>query len=151
PRTGTPIRGLTLTLAGAALLLLANQIALALNIAVFALVILYFLHSLTFLLLPRRNPSLFASITINIPASLQRAAVWTSLPAMGGLIALQVWQDVQTLFRLSLRQRLADHALTSLELVLVWGAVGVALYAMGSRRGQRAATEKQIVFDQPLP
>jgi amino acid transporter len=65
--TGTPIRGLTLTLAASAILLLSGQLSLALNIAVFALVILYFLHSLALLLLPRKNPGLFRSVTARIP------------------------------------------------------------------------------------
>jgi len=147
PRTGTPIWGLTLTLLVSALLLISNQIALALNVAVFALVILYFLHSLTYLLLPRRNPLLLGSITITISVSLQRAAAWISLLAMGGLIVLQVGQDILTLFNLSLRQRIASHALTSIELILVWGAVGLALYALGKRRGQRVLGEEQFVFD----
>src|SRR5207247_129497 len=41
PRTGTPIIGLTITAAAALVLLLSGQISLALNIAVFALVVLY--------------------------------------------------------------------------------------------------------------
>src|SRR5947207_4842185 len=57
-RTATPVRALTLTLAACLFLLLRKDISLALNIAVFALVLLYFLHSLTFLMLPRRNPKL---------------------------------------------------------------------------------------------
>src|SRR6266700_4238765 len=41
--TGTPVLGLTITLAAALLLLVSGQVALALDIAVFALVVLYFL------------------------------------------------------------------------------------------------------------
>jgi hypothetical protein len=140
-----------LTLGVSVLLLVSNQIALALNVAIFALVVLYFLHSLTYLRLPRRNPALFSSIAITIPVSLQRVAAWISLLAMGGLIALQVWQDFQTLFSLSLRQRLADHALTSVELILVWSAIGLALYTIGKRRGQRMPSDERIVFDQQMP
>ncbi|HEY6843283.1 MAG TPA: amino acid permease, partial [Thermoanaerobaculia bacterium] len=58
PKTGTPIAGLTITVAAALVLLLANAISLALNIAVFALVLLYFLHSYALLVLPRRNREL---------------------------------------------------------------------------------------------
>src|SRR6185436_1227375 len=79
PRTGTPIRGLTLTLAAAVLLLVSEQVSLALNIAVFALVILYFLHSLTFLMLPRLNPGLYSQIKISLAPSLQRAAALLSV------------------------------------------------------------------------
>src|SRR5437764_1234713 len=55
PRTATPVRALTLNMLACLILLVSNQLALALNIAVFALVLLYFLHSLTFLLL--RKPA----------------------------------------------------------------------------------------------
>jgi amino acid transporter len=137
PRTGTPVLGLTLTLAASALLLVSQQISLALNIAVFALVILYFLHSLTFLLLPRRNPSLARLIAVNISPSLQRAAAWISLVAMGALVAAQVWQDIHALRTTSLWQ--ANRDLTSVELVLAWGLVGLALYAYARRRGKPEA------------
>ncbi len=136
PRTGTPVWGLTLTLAAAALLLVTGEIALALNVAVFALVILYFLHSATYLLLARRNPQLAGSITVNIPSSLQRAAAWISLLSMGVLVAVQVSLDIATLRTMSFGERLASHSLTSVELVIAWGIVGLALYGF-SRRGTR--------------
>ena len=44
-RTGTPAVGLTITLLVALLLLVSGQVSLVLNIAVFALVLLYLLHS----------------------------------------------------------------------------------------------------------
>src|SRR5499426_844090 len=122
PRTGTPVLGLTLTfLASAAFI--GRQISLALNVAVFALVILYFLHSLTFLLLPRRNPSLAGLITVNMSPSLQRAAAWISLASMGVLIASQVWKDISTIWELSLWDRIAKQKLTSVELAVVWGLI----------------------------
>ncbi len=139
PRTGTPVRGLTLTLAASALLLVTGQIALALNVAVFALVILYFLHSATYLLLARRNPRLAGSITVNIPSSLQRAAAWISLLSMSVLVAVQVSQDIAALRTMTLRQRLVSNSLTSVELVIAWGIVGLALYALGKRRGRLEA------------
>jgi basic amino acid/polyamine antiporter, APA family len=139
-KTGTPVCGLTLSLAASALLLISGQLALALNVAVFALVILYFLHSLTFVLLPRRNPALYRQITVAIKPAWQFAAAWLSVLTMGGLIALQVLQDTQTLMKLSLRQRLAEHALTSLELVLLWGLMGLALYALGGQRRKLVPT-----------
>lgn len=143
-RTGTPVRGLTLSLAASALLLVSGQLALALNVAVFALIILYFLHSLTFVLLPRRNPALYRQITVAINPAWQATAAWLSLLTMGGLIAVQVVQDLQTLVKLSLRQRLAEHALTSLELVLLWGLVGLLLYAIGRRRHRGLATDQTL-------
>jgi amino acid transporter len=136
PRTATPVLGLTLTFAASALLLAGRQILLALNVAIFALVILYFLHSLTFLLLPRRNPALAKLIEVNIPPSVQRAAAWISLLSMGALIASQVWHDIQTMRGQNLWDRFKDQNLTSVELAVAWGLIGLALYAY-ARRGKK--------------
>src|SRR6185503_10532049 len=136
PRTATPVLGLTLTFAASALLLAGRQISLALNVAVFALIILYFLHSLTFLMLRRRNPSLAGLIEVNIPPWLQRASAWISLISMGALIASQVWHDIQTIRGQSWWDRVKDQNLTSVELAAVWGLIGLALYAY-ARRGKK--------------
>jgi len=135
-RTATPIRALTLTMAACLLLVISKQLSLALNIAVFALVLLYFLHSLTFLLLPRRNPKLYREITIALPQWLQLGAAWLSVLSMGALIAVMVAQDFQTLTTQSLNERIANHSLTSLELALVWSLVGAIIY--GFARWMRA-------------
>jgi basic amino acid/polyamine antiporter, APA family len=145
PRTATPVLGLTLTFAASALLLAGRQILLALNVAIFALVILYFLHSLTFLLLPRRNPSLAKLIEVNISPSLQRAAAWISLLSMGALIASQVWYDIQTMRGQNLWDRVRDQNLTSVELAVAWGLIGLALYGY-ARRGKKK-TEGQRIED----
>ena len=142
PRTGTPVLGLTLTFAVSALLLIAGQIPLAFNVAVFALVILYFLHSLIFLLLPRRNPSLARLISVKMAPSLQRAAALISLISMGVLMAAQVWQDFQTMLGQSLRARVESGKLTSVELAVVWGLIGLALYAYARWRRKRAARDE---------
>jgi amino acid transporter len=134
PRTATPIRALTLTLAACIALLVSNQLTLALNIAVFALIVLYFLHSLTFLLLPRWNPQLYGEITVRIPRWVLLGSAVLSVIAMGSMIAVQVFQDVVTLMTQTLHERLVKHTLTSLELAIVWAAVGAALYALGRRR-----------------
>src|SRR5262245_58260138 len=141
PRTATPVLGLTLTFLASAAFIIGRQISLALNVAVFALVILYFLHSLIFLLLPRRNPILARSISVNIAPSLQRAASLVSLVSMGVLIASQVWQDILTIRGQSLWDRIRGQNLTSGELAVVWGLIGLALYA-SARRRKRDQTEK---------
>jgi amino acid transporter len=128
PRTATPVRALTLTLAACLFLLLRRDISLALNIAVFALVLLYFLHSVTFLLLPRLNPQLYGEISIGIPVWLQRGAAVLSVMSMGALIVVQVRQDLRTLTTQSLSERIAAHSLTSLELAVVWSVIGMMLY-----------------------
>jgi amino acid transporter len=129
-RTATPIVALTLNLIACLVLLISQQLSLALNIAVFALVLLYFIHSIAFLLLPRLNPELHRQITINMPAWLQRLAAWVSVVSMGGLILVQVARDLQTLRQTSLIDRINNHSLTSLELAIVWSLVGVAMYAL---------------------
>lgn len=144
PSTGTPICGLTLTLAAATLLLISGQVSLALNIAVFALVVLYFLHSFTFLLLPRRNPRLYSLINISLSSSLQRAAALLSVLAMGGIIAIQVVQDLRTLGAQSFRQRLVGHSLTSVELAIAWGLIGAMLYAYGRWRGRNGLDSLKV-------
>jgi hypothetical protein len=111
-------------------LVISRQLSLALNIAVFALVLLYFLHSLAFILLPRFNPELNRQITINMPVWLQRLAAWISVLSMGGLILVQVSRDLRTLQSTSLSERISAHSLTSVELAIVWSAVGVGLYAL---------------------
>lgn len=125
PRTGTPIVGLTVTLAGALALLLTNQIALALNIAVHALVLLYLIHSLTLLALPRRNPTLYETITVAIPSPLQRAAAVISMLAMAAL--------------------LTQMSLPTLGLLLFWAAIGVVLYVVAHRRTSRGVEHSEKV------
>src|SRR5213080_1908090 len=105
-RTATPIRALTLTVMACLMLVISKQLSLALNIAVFALVLLYFLHSLTFLLLPRLNPKLNQEITIGMPVWLQRLGACFSVVSMGVLIAVQVVQDIQTWMTQSLKERI---------------------------------------------
>ena len=129
PRTGTPIIGLTLTAATALVLLISGQISLALNIAVFALVVLYFIHSLALLLLPALNRELFQSVTVNIPLWFQRAMAILSMLAMAALIVLQLNDDVRVLRRYTFAQRIEHSSLTTLELVVAWAVVGAALYA----------------------
>jgi amino acid transporter len=135
PRTGTPVRGLTLTLLASASLVISNQVSLALNIAVFALVALYFLHSLALLLLPRMNPNLFRTITVRTTLGVQRLAALASMLAMGGLLLVQVREDIQTLIRAGFR--MSGRSLTTLELCLYWSVLGGAIYLAGRRSGAR--------------
>jgi APA family basic amino acid/polyamine antiporter len=141
-RTGTPIIGLTLTLAASIILLISGQVALALNIAVFALVILYALHSLTYLLLQHRNPELFDLITVSLPLWLQRSAALASFLAMSGLIAVQIYEDIKKIRASTFQQRIAEHSLTSVELVIIWGVIGVALYLSAHLSGKQKTSDE---------
>lgn len=114
--TGTPIIALTLTFAAALVLLGSGQVGLALNIAVFALCVLYLIHSVAVLYLPLLNRPLYDSITARIPRRLQFAAAWISIISMSVIVGLQV----------------RDLAL--MKLVGVWSVIGIVLYALRSRR-----------------
>jgi amino acid transporter len=143
--TATPIRALTLTMLGCALLLISGQLALALNVAVFALVVLYFIHSLVFLFLPRLNPSLASEIEINLPRRVQQVAAVVSVLSMGLMILIQLRQDVEVLSTQTLSQRINRQSLTSIELLLVWGVVGAGLYQLA--RMQRSVTKVDVHGD----
>jgi APA family basic amino acid/polyamine antiporter len=135
--TGTPVIALSLTFAAAAILVGSGQIGLALNIAVFALVLLYFIHSLALLVLPKSNPELYRSVTVKTSRRVQVAAAIVSLVAMGILVAEQIGEDVAVLAGSSFAQRIATRSLTTLELCALWAAVGAAIYGLGRWRGAR--------------
>jgi amino acid transporter len=137
--TATPIRALTLTMLLCALLLISGQLSLALNVAVFALVVLYFIHSLVFLFLPRLNPSLASEVEINLPRRVQQVAAVVSLLSMGLMILIQLRQDFEVLSTQTLSQRINSQSLTSIELLLVWGVVGAGLYQLA--RMQRSVSK----------
>lgn len=143
--TATPIRALTLTMLGCALLLLSGQLSLALNVAVFALVVLYFIHSLVFLFLPRLNPSLASEVEINLPRPVQQVAAVVSVLAMGLMIVIQLRQDAAVLTTQTLSQRINNQSLTSIELLIVWGVVGAGLYQLA--RMQRNVSKVDVHGD----
>jgi len=142
-KTGTPIIGLTLTLVACVLLLVSGQLSLALNIAVFALLVLYFLHSLIFLLLPRLNPDLNSEINLTLSKPLQQISAIVSVISIGLMIVIQLVRDFQSLRVTSLRERLMEHSLTSTELIVVWSIVGAVLYALARFRKPRTETGLQ--------
>lgn len=138
--TATPIPGLTLTLLCCAILLVSGQLSLALNVAVFALVVLYFIHSLVFLFLPRWNRALASEIGINLPRRVLQVAAIVSIISMGVMIWIQLRLDVEVLRTSTLSQRISEHSLTSIELVFVWGIIGLVLYQLArmQRRSSKA-------------
>lgn len=137
PRTATPVVSLTLNLVACLILVISKQLSLALNIAVFALVLLYCLHSIAFLMLPRWNPKLYGEISLNTPRWLMTLAAVVSVLSMGVLIAVQVVQDIETLLTQSVKERIAQHSLTSLELAILWSAIAAAIYVYA--RGRRSS------------
>src|ERR1041385_9114550 len=138
PRTATPVVSLTLNLVACLILVISKQLSLALNIAVFALVLLYCLHSIAFLMLPRSNPKLYAEIGVSLPRWLMMVAAVVSVLSMGVLIAVQVVQDVETLLTQSVKERIAQHSLTSLELAVLWSAIAALIYVYARWRRSSA-------------
>ena len=136
--TATPIRALTLTMICCAILLVSGQLALALNVAVFALVVLYFIHSLVFLFLPRLNPTLASEIEISLPRRVQQAAAIFSLLAMAVMIVIQLRQDVTVLRTQTLFERIdgqdVDQYRTDTCLGRCWcGSLSTRAHATHSR------------------
>src|SRR5215831_19276964 len=146
-RTATPIVSLTLNLFACLILVISKQLSLALNIAVFALVLLYCLHSLAFLILPRSNPQLYGEISLSLPRWLMFTAALLSVVSMGTLIVVQVVADVQTLMTQSLRERIGQHALTSLELAVLWSIFAALLYIFS--KWMRARSREQLNEHEP--
>jgi basic amino acid/polyamine antiporter, APA family len=141
PKTGTPIRGLTLTLLACAALLVSGQLSLALNVAVFALLVLYFMHSLVFLMLPRLNPGLNREIKLGMSKRLQQTSAVVSLVSIGLMILIQLWIDFQSLRTSSFADRVTKHSLTSIELLVVWSIVAASLYAIARSRARQDPPE----------
>jgi len=70
----------------------------------------------------------------------QQGAAVVSLLSMGLMIVIQLRQDAEVLSSQSLGQRISGQSLTSVELIFVWGIVGVGLYQLArmQRRNQVA-------------
>ena len=137
---GTPVPGLLATFVVAAGLLLSGRMGLALDVAVQALVLVYALHSLALLFLPARNPELFARVTVPISPALQRAAAVFSVLSMGTILAVGVVADLERIGSGTFLGRLRAGTSPRLELMILWGAVGLALYRLTRRRAaQRTA------------
>lgn len=134
---GTPVVGLAATFAAMAALLLSGQLGLAVGIAVVSLVLLYLLHSVALLALPRCNPELYAQVSVTIPRSVQVAAGWLSVLAMGAIAVVQFHGDLGKMRSEPWMPRMRDLDLTSLELLVVWGMLGaLAMYIGKPRKGR---------------
>jgi len=103
--------------------------------------VLYFIHSLVFLFLPRLNPALASAIEISLPRRVQQAAALFSLLSMGLMILIQLRQDAEVLRTKTLIERINSQTLTSIELIVVWGVVGVVLYQLARRQRFREISE----------
>lgn len=135
--TGTPIVGLVATFAGCAALLVSGQLGLALRIAVFALVALYFLHGIAFLLLPSRAPELHEQATVRPGRAAHVGCALLSLFAMGSLLVVQVVEDVDLMSATPVDERFAAGNFAVIELVAGWTVLGLLAYA-AARRANRS-------------
>jgi hypothetical protein len=60
----------------------------------------------------------------------QQAAAVVSILSMGLMILIQLRLDADVLRSQTLSQRISSQSLTSIELIVVWGVVGAALYQL---------------------
>lgn len=134
----TPVFGLAASFAAMALLVLSGQTAMALGIAVVALMLLYGLHSLALLALPRRAPELYSEVRSALPRSLQVTAALVSVLSMGVLVGVQLRNDAGAMLETSFSERLRAGGLTSLELLGAWGFLGLVVYTV--QRGSSGST-----------
>ncbi len=141
----TPVVGLVVSFVAVAALVVSGRTGLALGIAVVALMLLYLLHSVALLLLPRRNPALFAEAGTRVSRRVQCAAAVVSVIALGAMLLIQFSGDVARLADEPWAPRMARLDLTSLELLAAWVLVGLLLF----RGGRRQRGDGQGAFDAP--
>ena len=65
---------------------------------------------------------------------MQQASAIVSVVSMGVMILIQLLRDVESLRTQSLSERMANHSLTSIELIVVWAIVGAGLYQLARFR-----------------
>lgn len=127
-KSGIPRASLWMSFLCMTLLLVSGQIALALNIAVVSLLILYSLHSFALLCLPGCNPVLNAEVRSPVARPLQVLCAGFSFLCLSGIVCYQFFLDFQTGTESSLANRWQKAELTSLELLLVWSLLGLLVY-----------------------
>jgi amino acid transporter len=133
--TGTPILALTLTFVLALALLVSGQVSLALNIAVTAMMLLYLLHSVALLALPRTNPTLNAGVQIRLSSRLRTAAAVLSVVILAGMLLVSFIGEIKVLGTTSFVARVREGSLTSLELLIAWAVAGALLYWLARGKG----------------
>ena len=137
PISRTPIIGLCVSFSLTALLLLSGRMDLALGVAIVSLMLLYALHSLALLLLPGRNPTVYAEVQSRVPRKIQVLAAGTSVLALVSLVGLRFKDDLVLMFASSWSERVNALQFTSLELLVVWAVIGLALFQWTvARRGR---------------
>lgn len=137
PRTGTPIIGLTLSLAIAVALLWSGQSGIALSIAVLALMLVYLLHSVAFLMLGTRNRTLADSVTLGLSPAVQKGAAWASVLALGILVYRVISDDSQ-----KIDTPFITWPWTGTELLIAWSVVGAILFGVARALHSRHAESR---------
>ncbi|MFT4512616.1 MAG: APA family basic amino acid/polyamine antiporter [Planctomycetota bacterium] len=128
PKRQIPVFGVTVSALLVAILAWSGKRHLALAIATSALIALYVIHSIALLALPRRNPQLFAEVKTRLSRKWQVLAAWLSVASLTTVLVIQFGGDVAKRCRAPLAEDL-----TTLELLLLWIALGLVL-ARTSRR-----------------
>ena len=84
---------------------------------------------------------------MGLPVRVQQAAAIVSVLSMGLMIFIQLRLDVEVLQRLSISERISQHALTSIELLLVWGIVGLGLYQLARMQRRNSVAKADAHAD----
>jgi hypothetical protein len=127
--------GLLVSFGVVAALLVSGRMDLALGISVVSLMSLYALHSAALLLLPRRSPEVWREVGSRIPRDVQVAAGWVSVLTLGALVLVRFAGDLARVLGTPLADRWSRFELTSLELLVGWLVLGLALHGgLTSRR-----------------
>ncbi|MFL6214009.1 MAG: APC family permease [Blastocatellia bacterium] len=129
-RSGTPWASLVISTTIALALLWTKQLSSVLNISLVAIFLLYALHSASMAALPFVRPKLYKTALVRL------RPVWlvifgaTSVLAMGYLTFMVIARDI------SERRRAGGAAIW--QLLLLWSAVGTALYLFARWEGRRS-------------
>ena len=137
--SGTPRVGLWLSFLLISALVLVNQVALAVTGAVAALIALYGIHALAYLLLPKLRPELARETDAVLSRRLGAPAALVSVLAMGAMLVTQIRLDIETMRSDGIGARFANENLTASELLLVWAILGAAVFLRRTRRRDRRA------------
>ena len=107
--------------------------------------LVYLLHSIAFLFLPRRNPGLAAAVALRLDPRLQRAAAGIAVLALSVLIVNSVWPGVARMFTpgavtgigLEEGDDAGARSLNSIKLLASWSLLGAVLFVSARKLGGR--------------
>ncbi len=129
-RSRTPWASLVINTGIALALLWTKQLSYVLNISLVAIFLLYALHSASMAALPFVRPKLYDTALVRLRPVWLVVCGAVSVLAMGYLTFMVIARDINE------RRRAGGAAIW--QLLLLWGAVGTALYLLARWEGRRS-------------